>query len=103
MSGVVINPFSNHIFIIFLSYWKKDYLLRLIKHKVRFEGFEEGICAQIMHIGPYADGAPIIEKLHKFIGESGKELKGKHHEIYLNDVRRTSPEKLKTIIRQPME
>jgi hypothetical protein len=44
-----------------------------------------------------------IERLHAFIGEQGFQLRGKHHEIYLNDPRRTAPEKLKTIIRQPVQ
>jgi hypothetical protein len=70
--------------------------------QVRFEPFREGLSAQIMHIGPYPDEGPTIEKLHEFIRENGHELRGKHHEIYLGDPRRAAPEKLKTIIRQPM-
>lgn len=70
--------------------------------KVRFERFHEGLAAQIMYIGAYADEKPTIDRLHDFIHQSGGQLTGKHHEIYLNDFRRTSPEKLKTIIRQPM-
>ena len=70
--------------------------------KVRFERFHEGLSAQIMYLGPYADEAPTIARLHAFIEESGYERSGKHHEIYLSDPRRTSPEKLKTVIRQPM-
>ena len=58
--------------------------------------------AQIMHIGPYSEERPNIEKLHKLIQESGHKIVGKHHEIYLGDPRRTKPEKLKTVIRQPM-
>lgn len=69
--------------------------------KVRFTRFHEGLAAQIMHIGRYADEAPNIQKIHQFITDSGGHLHGKHHEIYLSDPRRTSPEKLKTIIRQP--
>lgn len=71
--------------------------------KVRFESYHEGKAAQIMHIGPYSAEGPTIQKLHAFIKESGHELSGKHHEIYLSDVRKTAPEKLKTIIRQPMK
>lgn len=70
--------------------------------KVRFEAFHEGLSAQIMYTGPYADEGPTILKLHEFIRESGHELRGYHHEIYLGDPRRSAPEKLKTIIRQPM-
>jgi hypothetical protein len=69
--------------------------------KVRLESLHEGASAQIMHTGPYADEAPNIAKIHQFIGENGGQLRGKHHEIYLSDPRRTAPEKLKTIIRQP--
>ncbi len=51
----------------------------------------------------YADEGPTIQRLHDFIDESGHQLRGKHHEIYLSDPRRTAPEKLKTVIRQPMQ
>jgi hypothetical protein len=71
--------------------------------KIRLESFEEGISVQIMHIGPWSEEAPTIKKLHDFAGEQGYELRGKHHEIYLGDPRRTAPEKLKTIIRHPVE
>lgn len=70
--------------------------------KIRFESFKEGLSAQIMHIGPYANEKPTIEKLHNFIDENGYKFNGKHHEIYLGDPRRTKPEKLKTIVRQPI-
>jgi len=70
--------------------------------KIRFESFHEGLAAQIMHIGPYAAEAPTIEKMHDFAKENGYELRGKHHEIYLSDPRRTAPEKMKTVIRQPV-
>lgn len=70
--------------------------------KLRFEPFNEGPAAQIMHLGPYCDEGPTIEKLHNFIREQGYDLTGKHHEVYLSDPRRSAPEKLKTIIRQPM-
>jgi hypothetical protein len=73
-----------------------------IINRVRLETFDEGLSAQIMHIGPYATEAPTIQKLHTFIHNSGYELRDKHHEIYLNDPNRTAPEKLKTIIRQPV-
>ena len=68
---------------------------------LKFEQFEEGKAVQIMHIGPYADEAPTIQKLHDHILELGGELTGKHHEIYINDPSRTAPERLKTVIRQP--
>jgi hypothetical protein len=70
---------------------------------LRFEPYHEGLSVQIMHIGPYADEGPTIEKLHAFAEEKGYRLRGKHHEVYLGDPRRTAPEKLKTVIRQPVE
>jgi hypothetical protein len=69
---------------------------------VRFETFEEGLCAQIMHLGPFSEEGPTIEKLHHYIESSGHALSGKHHEIYLSDIRKADPTKWKTIIRQPM-
>ncbi len=69
---------------------------------VRFELFEEGKVAQIMHIGPFSEEGPTVEKVHSFIKENGSQRRGKHHEIYLSDIRRAAPEKWKTIIRQPM-
>ena len=72
--------------------------------KVRFEKFSERLSAQIMHIGPYgAAEGPTIERLHEFIEKSGYKRRDKHHEIYISDVRRTRPEKLKTVVRQPIE
>jgi hypothetical protein len=70
---------------------------------LRLERFCEGPAAQIMHIGPYAAEAPTIQGLHHFIADQGYALRGKHHEIYISDPRRAAPEKLKTIIRQPIE
>jgi len=71
--------------------------------EVRFEKFHEGLTAQIMHVGPYATERPTIERLHRFVEEQGYQLRGKHHEIYLGDPRRSTPEKLRTIIRHPVE
>lgn len=71
--------------------------------EVRFEKFAEGKAAQVMHIGPYAEEGPTIERLHRFIADQGYRLRGRHHEIYFGDPRRAAPEKLKTIIRQPVE
>ena len=71
--------------------------------KVRFETFHEGLCAQIMHIGSYSAEKPTIDRLHAYIDEHGYQLSGKHHEIYVGDPRRTAPEKLRTVIRQPMQ
>lgn len=70
--------------------------------EVRFEAFSEGKAAQIMHIGPFSEEGPTVEKVHNIIKESGFNLAGKHHEIYLSDIRKAAPEKWKTIIRQPV-
>ncbi len=69
---------------------------------VRFETFKEGKAAQTLHIGPFSEEGPTIERVHKFIESSGSRRIGKHHEIYLSDIRRAAPEKWKTIVRQPM-
>ncbi|MES9857921.1 MAG: GyrI-like domain-containing protein [Sedimenticola sp.] len=69
---------------------------------VRFESFKEGAVAQIMHVGPFSEEGPTVDKVHSFIEKSGCQRSGKHHEIYLSDIRRAAPEKWKTIIRQPM-
>jgi hypothetical protein len=71
--------------------------------RMRFESFAEGPSAQIMHIGPFAAEGPNIQRVHDFIAASGHRRSGKHHEIYLNDFRRAAPEKLKTVIRQPLQ
>ena len=70
--------------------------------QLRFETYREGSVAQVMHIGPYAEEAPTIAKLHQFIQDEGRLPEGRHHEIYLGDPKRTAPERLKTIIRQPV-
>ncbi|HOO97218.1 MAG TPA: GyrI-like domain-containing protein [Caldisericia bacterium] len=68
---------------------------------VRFEELHEGTSAQIMHIGSYDSETENIARIHKKIEELGCKPFGKHHEIYLSDVRRVSPDKLKTVVRQP--
>ncbi|MBC5648317.1 GyrI-like domain-containing protein [Christensenella tenuis] len=73
----------------------------------RFETFEEGLCAQMMHVGPYSKEAETVEALHRYIEENGlKDMTGtkrKHHEIYLGDPRRTAPKRLRTVLRLPVE
>jgi len=69
--------------------------------KARLERFEEGSCAQVLHVGPFSAESPTIAMLHAFIRDQGYSINGKHHEIYLSDPRRSAPEKWKTIIRQP--
>jgi hypothetical protein len=68
---------------------------------LRLESFHEGSCAQVLHIGPFTEEGPTIQRVHDFIVERSA-LSGKHHEIYLSDIRRADPRKWKTIIRQPM-
>lgn len=70
---------------------------------VRLERIDEGRCAQVMHVGPYAAERPTIEALHAFIGGQGMRISGHHHEVYLGDPRRTAPEKLRTVIRYAVE
>ena len=67
----------------------------------RFESLCEGQCAQIMHIGPFSAEGPTVARVHQFIEDRGV-LTGKHHEIYLSDIRKADPAKWKTVIRQPM-
>lgn len=69
--------------------------------QLRLETFHEGKCAQVLHVGPFSEEGPTIERLHSFIQDRSA-LRGKHHEIYLSDIRRAKPENWKTIIRQPM-
>lgn len=68
---------------------------------LRLETFTEGRCAQILHVGPFSEEGPTIQRVHDFI-ETRAALAGKHHEIYLSDIRRGDPSRWKTIIRQPM-
>jgi hypothetical protein len=69
--------------------------------RLRLETFTEGKCAQVLHVGPFSHEGPTIERLHAFI-EATSTLRGKHHEIYLSDIRRADPSRWKTIVRQPM-
>lgn len=70
---------------------------------VRLQSLDEGMCVQTLHLGPYDDEGPTLARLHdEFIPTEGLVMTGRHHEIYLSDVRRTAPEKLRTILRQPV-
>jgi hypothetical protein len=70
---------------------------------MRLETYAEGLAVQIMHVGSYADEAPVLHAMHhEFIPQQGYVMTGKHHEIYLGDPRRSAPEKLKTVLRQPV-
>jgi hypothetical protein len=70
--------------------------------EVRFDTYEEGLAAQILHVGSFETEGPTVERLHAFVREEGYGLRGTHHEVYLSDMRRTDPEKLRTVIRQPV-
>jgi hypothetical protein len=69
--------------------------------RMRIEDFAEGRCAQILHIGPFTTEGPTIQRVHEYI-EARSGLRGRHHEIYLTDIRRAAPARWKTVIRQPM-
>ncbi len=70
---------------------------------VRLEPLDEGLCAQTLHVGSFDDEGPVLADLHeRFIPEHGLVMTGRHHEIYLSDPRRTAPERLQTILRQPV-
>lgn len=71
--------------------------------RLRFERFAEGRCAQILHVGPFSEEGPSVAKVHHFIESRAGKLTGKHHEIYLSDIRKAAPARWKTIVRQPFE
>lgn len=71
-------------------------------NELRLEQFTEGPCAQILHIGPFSEEGPTIQRVHEYINQRSG-LTGKHHEVYLSDIRRANPANWKTVIRQPMK
>ncbi len=71
--------------------------------RLRYQRWAEGRCAQLLHVGSYADEGPSIVRLHQAIAAGGYRPRGRHHEIYLGDPRRSTPEKLRTILRHPVE
>ncbi|WP_374313532.1 GyrI-like domain-containing protein [Microbacterium sp.] len=72
--------------------------------RLRLETLDEGRCVQTLHIGPYDDEGPVLDRLHReVIPGAGLRMRGLHHEIYLADPRRSAPERLRTILRQPVE
>ncbi len=70
---------------------------------LRIATFDEGPSAQVLHLGPYAEERPNIERLHAAIAAAGLRPRRRHHELYLGDPRRAAPERLRTLIRQPVE
>ncbi|MCA6115756.1 GyrI-like domain-containing protein [Bradyrhizobium sp. WSM 1738] len=70
---------------------------------LRLESLDEGRCLQTLHIGSYDDEGPVLARLHnEIMPAQGLTFAGPHHEIYLSDPRKVAPEKLKTILRQPV-
>ena len=77
--------------------------LGTLPESLRLESLEEGLCLQALHVGSYDDEGPLLAMLHGEIMPSGAyDFAGRHHEVYLSDPRKTPPEKLKTVIRQPV-
>lgn len=75
--------------------------------KVELLSYDEGLCVQCLHIGPYDDEPATVERMHRFMSEQGYALditdQRLHHEIYLSDARKVAPEKLRTVIRHPVK
>ena len=75
-------------------------------NKAQLAHFEEGLCVQTMHIGPYATEPATIDRMHEFMQKNGLKdnvgPNGKHHEIYMSDPRKAAPDKLKTVLRHPV-
>ncbi len=71
--------------------------------RLRLETYHEGLSVQILHLGSYDDEGPVLQRMHaEFLPQSGYEMAGKHHEIYMSDPRKVAPEKLRTVLRQPV-
>ena len=70
--------------------------------RINMVRYAEGLCVQILHVGPYSKEQATIERLHSYAHKQDRELRGRHHEIYLGDPRQTRPEELRTILRQPI-
>ncbi|MDJ1497973.1 GyrI-like domain-containing protein [Cytophagaceae bacterium DM2B3-1] len=81
--------------------WQKK-KTSLVKQVVGFQ-YEEGTVVQILHVGPFSDEPRSLEKIMAFAVEHNLQKAGEHHEIYLSDFRKTLPEKLKTILREPVK
>jgi hypothetical protein len=71
--------------------------------RVLLETIEEGLCVQMLHVGPYADEPATLAEMERFAGENGLAFAGRHHELYLSDPRRVPPERLRTILRMPLK
>lgn len=76
--------------------------IEMIKN-VRLEELEEGLCVQTLHVGPFDNEDVILKKMHQeFIPRNNLKMRGKHHEIYFSDIRMVTPDKFRTILRQPV-
>lgn len=70
---------------------------------VRLESLTEGLCVQTLHVGSFDEEAEILDHMHnEYIPAEGLIMTGNHHEVYFSDPRRTAPEKLRTLLRQPV-
>jgi hypothetical protein len=77
--------------------------LGTLPESLRLESLEEGLCLQALHVGSYDDEGPLLARLHgEIMPSGGYDFAGRHHEVYLSDPRKTAPERLKTVIRQPV-
>lgn len=77
--------------------------LGVLPESLRLESLEEGLCLQALHVGSYDDEGPLLAMLHgEIMPSGGYDFAGRHHEVYLSDPRKSVPEKLKTLIRQPV-
>ena len=74
-----------------------------LRQALRIEAFREGRVAQTLHVGPYTEERPSIERLHRTLHEDSLRERGLHHELYIGDSRRSAPAKLRTILRHPVE
>lgn len=94
------EPITAEVIVTAIAATQKKKASPALDH-LRFERYDEGCAAQLLHIGPFSAEWPNVQRVHDFITQSGHTMKGEHHEIYLSDQRRTAPEKLRTILRQP--
>ena len=71
--------------------------------KLRLDKFNEGLCVQIMHVGPYATEPITVKKMGEFTAQNGYQMQHKHHEVYIGNPLRADPARLKTILRHPIK
>jgi hypothetical protein len=75
----------------------------MLADQVKLEDLTEGRCVQMLHIGPYAEEKTTLDKMYRVAEASGAHVRGPHHEIYLSDPNRVPPERLRTILRYPVQ